>query len=325
MASRYFEAFGAVLVLWAWLAASSAGSAAERFEFPSQSYAGGQEFAAGKSTRNITIKGWLSLPTGGATSVPVVVVGHGSSGVGPDVDAVVRAMNAAGYAAAYFDSLTPRRVGTTATPKVVAGAADQAADAFAALKQLGADRRFDKRIAYVGLSGGGGAALVAASDSIRRRWVGNDGPSYAAHVALYPAVHLAPPPDELTRAPILIIHGDKDEYQRPARPRAWVTYVKMQRAAARVDMALLPGAPHSFMSDNLSARQAVSDPNYSLCPIMLVQGDGASRFLSLDGTIKESFGCVATRGGNIGYDARAATQAMTMTVTFLQRAFAEVK
>lgn len=294
----------------------------EAFEFPSTTFSGVGEFMRNDSGTETRISGSIQMPSGSTAPVPAVVIGHSSEGVGRDVRNIAQAMIAAGYATIVYDSFQPRGVHSVRTGNVLLGGLHQVADAFAAIRQLAKDPRIDiQRVAYVGASVGGGAAVVAAAESLRSRFLGPNGPRFSAHVAFYPGLHIAPMGNNLTGAPIMIILGAEDDYQRPERSKAWLKLIRSDSPDARVELVSVSGGLHAFLSDNLSPRRWVGDyRNRSLCPIYLVASQpGPPNYLTVDGRIVTTGQCEPGRGASMGYDYGAARDGMNLALEFLRR------
>lgn len=166
----------------------------------------------------VNIVGNLFLPPG-ADKVPAVVLLHGSGGI---YDAMLdfwpKQFNAAGFAVFALDMFGPRGVQSTADDQSAVPFAADVADAFAALRLLATHPRIDaQRIAVMGFSRGGTAALRTDVERVIAGQKLPDGLHYAAVVPVYGGgctgiFRLVVKPGVFAKAPILFIHGDADDY-----------------------------------------------------------------------------------------------------------------
>ncbi|MBI5331164.1 MAG: dienelactone hydrolase family protein [Betaproteobacteria bacterium] len=180
---------------------------------------------------------------------PAVVLLHGCSGVRPNAYQWADLLKAHGYASLILDSFGPRRVGEICTKFSRVSVSQRVLDAYSALRFLGARRDIDPtRIALMGFSHGGGAALDAVeSDWVRR--MSDTGLRFQASIALYPSCQGRDASQPNYRAPVMILIGDRDD---------WTPASSCERLArgldddsARLELRVYPGAMHSF--DDLTA------------------------------------------------------------------------
>ena len=153
---RWFSIAAAVLVL----IGAPIAKAQEKIDIPSRTPGTLSEYAHGQGAA-VTVVGYLYLPGGIKGPLPAVILKHGSGGLsgpqGENIRKWARSLNDWGIAAFVVDSFGPRGLeGTGADQSKLRSLADLA-DAFAALKVLGADARIDRgRIGIMGWSRGGG-------------------------------------------------------------------------------------------------------------------------------------------------------------------------
>ncbi len=296
-------------------------AADEVLRFKAPHYAGVREFLRGDPAPQVEVRADLTVPDGAVAPMPLIVLAHASNGVTADVPFLAGHLNKAGYATIYYDSYAARGLGSMRQGGAITGAANQVADAFAVLGTLKDDARFDlRRSAMIGMSAGGGAALAAATRYLRARTLGPEGPDFAAHVAFYPGLHMAPAANELSGRPILILQGAADDYMAPDRPRAWVDYVARLAPGTPVRMVMLPGGPHSFLSPGGRHIHAADYVNASRCPIVLISRTERRR-LAVDGSFAGDEPCKTTQGGSLGPDANATRLALVELDKFLAEAF----
>ncbi len=205
-------------------------------------------------TDPVNIVGHLFVPSGNE-KVPAVVLMHGSGGVySAMLDFWPKQFNAAGYAVLAVDSFGPRGVKSTADDQSQVPFAADVADAFAALKLAASHPRIDAgRIAIMGFSRGGITTWRAAVERVIAAQGLPDGLRFAAHVPVYSggcvgAFRLIVKPGVFSKAPMLWIHGDADDYTPIAPCQDYAE--RIGKAGTPVEFAVIPGARHKFDSDD---------------------------------------------------------------------------
>ncbi len=171
-----------------------------------------------KTGETVNIVGHLFLPPG-SDKVPAVVLLHGSGGIySAELDYWPKQFNAAGIAVFTLDMFGPRGVQSTAEDQSQVPFTADVADAFAALRVLATHPRIDgQRIALMGFSRGGIATLRASVERIIASQKLPDGLRYAAAILTYSGgcagvFRLVVKPGVFSKAPMLFIHGDADDY-----------------------------------------------------------------------------------------------------------------
>jgi dienelactone hydrolase len=281
---------------------------------------------------SVTIVGHLFLPSG-SDKVPAVVLVHGSGGIyAAELDYWPKQFNAAGIAVFTLDMFGPRGVQSTAEDQSQVPFPADVADAFAALRLLATHPRIDpKRIAVMGFSRGGIAAVRAAVEKIIASQKLPDGLHYAAIIPTYAGacagfVRLMVKPGVFSKAPMLFIHGDADDYTpiEPCKDYA----DKIGKAGTPVEFAVIEGAHHKFDADDpkryfvRGATKAKAD-----CPLEIdidtlyaydrftgarLQGDAYT-------TMMKNCGAV---GATVEGSSRARDKAAQAAVAFLKKTFA---
>lgn len=160
-----------------------------------------------------SVTGVLTLPKS-TTPVPVIVLSHGSAGVGPALNQWVDAMSEIGVGTLVVDSFAPRGVISMVADQAQLSPAANLMDAFQALKILSLDSRVDAtRIGIMGFSKGGEVAFRSALEPLRKAVLGADSDlKFALHIPVYAGcnqVYWSPKTD---RSPILNLVGVDDDY-----------------------------------------------------------------------------------------------------------------
>ena len=263
-----WRAVRALPVVLGWLAAVACAQASEVVtSFAGGPPAGAYAFASwtpktlaelaqgNKSGETVNIVGHLFLPSG-TQKAPAVVLVHGSGGV---YDAVLdfwpKQLTAAGFAVFTLDMFAPRGVRNTADDQSLVPFAADVADAFAALRLLATHPRIDaQRIAIMGFSRGGTAALRTGVEQIAAGQKLPDGLRYAAIVPVYAGgcagiFRLVVKPGVFGPAPMLFIHGDADDYTPIGPCRDYAE--RIGKAGTPVQFVVVEGAHHKFDADDL--------------------------------------------------------------------------
>jgi dienelactone hydrolase len=283
--------------------------------------------AAGTTTASHTrsISGLLGMPTRElGERVPAAVILHTSSGPSALEWGMAAMLNAVGIASLVVDSFGPRGVRRTANDQTSVTEASMIADAYGALNFLAADPRIRAdRIAVIGFSKGGVAALYSAMTEVAEALSGPSSPRFAAHIAYYPWCGLSLLEPHTTGAPILIQMGEKDTLTSPAQCRELVDAVRRSDSRARIELRLYPGAGHAFDHPILAYMPplTITAQNPGSCRIAET-APHIYREISTDKPIDHNTyravvtGCLG-HGGVVAYDSVAADLATQGSLAFL--------
>jgi dienelactone hydrolase len=195
-----------------------------------------QEFLSGqKEGKPVTI----------AARLPAVVLLHGSGGIGATVEDWVPLLNGAGVATFVVDSFTGRGITDVRNDQSQLGRLVGVVDLYRALELLARHPRIDpRRIAVIGFSRGGQAALYASM----RRFQRTHGPAdaaFAAHVPFYADCMTTFIDDEdVGSKPIRMFHGAADDWNPVAPCRAYAE--RLRKAGRDVVLTEYAGAHHVF-------------------------------------------------------------------------------
>ena len=196
-----------------------------------------------KNGKPVSIAAALRLPQGLSGRLPAVVLLHGSGGVNGGHELWARQFNEMGVASLLVDSFTGRGITSTSTNQALLGRLNMILDSYRAFDMLAAHPRIDpERIAVMGFSRGGQAALYSSMKRFQQLW--NPRAVFALHIPLYASCTTTFIGDTDVTAPIRQHHGQSDDYVtvEPCRP-----YFDCLRAAGR-DAQLIeyPDAHHSY-------------------------------------------------------------------------------
>jgi Dienelactone hydrolase and related enzymes len=173
-----------------------------------------QEFLAGREDgKPVTVAGELRLPRAGNERFPLVILLHGSGGIGGYVTDWEQELLAMGVATFVIDSFTGRGITSTNNDQSQLGRLAQTEDAYRALAVLVKHPRIDpSRVILMGFSRGGQNALYASLTRFQRMHLSASGARFAAHIALYPDCSYTYRDDDDLAAPVRIFHGIADNY-----------------------------------------------------------------------------------------------------------------
>ena len=192
----------------------------------------------------VTVSGQLRIAQGPGR-LPVVVMVHGSGGVGANIDMWSKELNEMGIATFVIDGFTGRGLTSVSADQARLGRLNFIVDIYRALEIVAKHPRIDPaRIALMGFSRGGQATLYASLKRFHQLW-NKSGVEFVAYVPFYPDCMTSFVSEtDVTDRPIRIFHGTPDDYNPVAPCKA---YVERLRAAGRdAGLTEYPNAPHSF-------------------------------------------------------------------------------
>jgi dienelactone hydrolase len=154
-----------------------------------------------------TITGTLYFPLQGEGRLPAVALLHGAGGIDGNASRWVRTLNRMGVAAFLIDSFTGRGIPARHSPDYADGRT-MIVDAYRSLAYLAQHPHIDStRIAVMGFSRGGGAALYASLKRFQRLHA-PAGLEFVAYIAFYPPCAITFRDDEeVSDRPIRLLHG----------------------------------------------------------------------------------------------------------------------
>jgi dienelactone hydrolase len=266
-----------------------------------------------------TLGGELRIAQGSGR-LPVVVLMHGSGGVGPNVDFWANELNGIGISTFVIDGFTGRGLVAVNTDQARLGRLNFILDIYRSLDILAKHPRVDPgRIVLMGFSRGGQAALYASLERFHRTW-NKSGVEFAAYIPFYPDCATTFIADtEVAQRPIRIFQGTPDDYNPVAKCRSYVE--RLREAGRDVQLTEYPNAQHGF--DNplgpvpsavVAGGQTVRHCVISEEPIgVLINASTRERFSYKDPCVELN--------PHVGYDAAAAAAAKASVEDFLRKLF----
>ena len=278
------------------------------------------QFLSGDTNaRAVVTTGALRIPRGEGR-LPVVVLQHGSSGMTANVEMWAREFNEIGISTLALDGFTGRGLTNVNSNQALLGRLNFVLDIYRALDVLAKHPRVDpQRIALMGFSRGGQAALYASLTRFDKMW-NRSGIKFAAYIPFYPDCATTFVADtNVADRPIRIFGGTQDDYNPIALCKAYVE--RLKSAGRDVQVTEYPTASHAF--DNPLAR---------VPPAVVVGGQSVRHCtireepvgLLINASTREPFTykdpCVEI-GPHVGYDAAATDAAKASVKEILKTAF----
>ncbi|MET4802432.1 dienelactone hydrolase family protein [Bradyrhizobium sp. LB11.1] len=237
-----------------------AASRVEIFPIPSLTLSD-QEFLSGDvaAGKPVTVAGEFRVAQG-TGKMPVVVLMHGSSGVGATTEAWVHEFNAMGISTFVIDGFTGRGLTVVGPNQALLGRLNLIIDIYRSLDILAKHPRVDPdRIVLMGFSRGGQAALYASLDRSNKLW-NRSGVQFAAYIPFYPDCSTTYQSDtEVAARPIRIFHGTPDDYNPVKSCKAFVE--RLKAAGRDVVLTEYPDSAHGFDSGLLGVNTVTVSAN----------------------------------------------------------------
>jgi dienelactone hydrolase len=204
-----------------------------------------QQFLTGDASgKPATIAGVLRIAQGSGR-LPLVILMHGSGGFEVNADLWQRQFGSLGISTFALDSFSGRGIASTVPDQSQLGRLNMILDLYRSLAVLAVHPLVDpNRIAVMGFSRGGQAALYATLKRFQKLW-NQSGIDPAAYIALYPQCNTTFISDtDVTDHPIRIFHGISDDYVAIGPCRAY--FNRLKQAGKDVQMAEYPDTWHAF-------------------------------------------------------------------------------
>lgn len=278
-----------------------------------------QQFLTGDAEARATDVGAVLRLPSGEGRFPVVVLMHGSGGMGPNIEFWQREFNADGVATFAIDGFTGRGLTQTSTNQALLGRLNLILDIYRGLDVLAKHPRIDpQRVALMGFSRGGQAALYASLTRFHKMW-NKSGIAFAAYIPFYPDCATTFIGDTDVDKPIRIFGGTPDDYNPIALCKA---YAERLKAAGRdVQVTEYPNAPHAFDSPLFPTTPFLSPKSQTVrhCNIREEAG-GALISVSSGQPFTYKDPCVEY-GPHLGHDPEATQQAKEAVTAFVRALF----
>jgi dienelactone hydrolase len=204
-----------------------------------------QQFLSGDANgKPVTVGGEFRIAQG-TGRLPVVVLMHGSSGVGANIEPWTRQFNSMGISTFVIDGFSGRGLTVVGPNQALLGRLNLIVDIYRSLEILAKHPRVDPdRIVLMGFSRGGQAALYASLDRFNSLW-NKSGVQFTGYIPFYPDCSTAYVGDtEIATRPIRIFHGTPDDYNPVASCKAYAA--RLQEAKRDVVLTEYPDSQHAF-------------------------------------------------------------------------------
>jgi dienelactone hydrolase len=291
----------------------------ELHAFPSLTLSDQQFLSGDTGGKPVTMTGELRIAQGSG-KLPVMILMHGSGGIGANIESWAQKFNAMGISTFAIDGFTGRGLTSVNTDQASLGRLNFILDIYRALDLLAKHPRVDPdRIVLMGFSRGGQAALYASLTRFHKLW-NKSGVQFAAYIPFYPDCATSYAGEsEVAEKPIRIFHGIPDDYNPVASCKPYIQ--RLRDAGRDVVLTEYPDAQHGFDTPlNLGAViVATGAQTVRGCKIREAEG-GVLLNVSTSQPFSYKDDCVQLNphvGGNA-----AATQAARVAVTdFVRQVF----
>jgi dienelactone hydrolase len=256
----------------------------------------------------------------GKGKLPLVVLMHGSSGIGGNVPFWVRELNAMGISTLTIDGMTARGVQGVGENQALIGRLNFIVDIYRSLEAVAKHPRIDtSKVALMGFSRGGQAALYASVQRFQKQW-NKSGIDFAAYIPFYPDCATTYDGDTATgSAPIRIFHGAPDNYNPVASCKKYMA--RLKDAKRDIELTEYPNAQHGFDNPIGSMTPIVATNSQSVrdctiketAPGTLINVETNATFTFKDACVKLS--------PTVGSDAEATDAARIAVKAFLKTTF----
>jgi dienelactone hydrolase len=292
----------------------------EIYAIPSLTISDRQFLTGDANGKPVTVAGEFRIAQG-AGRLPVVVLMHGSSGVGSSIEAWVHQFNAMGISTLMIDGFTGRGLTAVGPDQALLGRLNLILDIYRSLDILAKHPRVDpNRIVLMGFSRGGQAALYASLDRFNMLW-NRSGIQFAGYIPFYPDCSTSYLTDtDVAARPIRIFHGTPDDYNPVASCKAYMA--RLLEAKRDVVLTEYPDSAHGFDAGLLGmSTVAVSADAQTARHCHIKEGEGG---VLMNADTQAPFGykdaCIEL-GPHVGGNPATAEQARKAVSDFLRGLF----
>ena len=291
----------------------------ELHSIPSVTLSDEQFLKGDPSGKPVVVTGQFRIAQG-AGRLPVVVLIHGSGGMGPNIELWSREFNQMGVSTFALDGFTGRGLTSVNTDQAQLGRLNMILDAYRILDVLARHPRVDtSRIALMGFSRGGQAALFASLKRFHQVWNAS-GIQFAAYIPFYPdCMTTYRTETDVADGPIRVFHGTPDDYNPVATCKAYVE--RLRQAGKDVQLTEYPNASHAFDNPLGTLHPAAVKGAQTVRACRIREEDVGRLINTATGqpfTYKDS--CVE-RDPHVGHDPAATEAALRAVKSFVRATF----
>ena len=291
----------------------------EKIEIATQPPTNSDVLLGKKDGKPATISGELRIPGSVKGKAPVVLLVHGSGGLGANIHYWVAELNKLGIATFAMDSFTGRGVKNTITDQSLVSNFAMVIDVYRALETLSKHPAVDPdRIAVMGFSKGGMAALYSSLSRFQEKYLDKSA-KFAAHIPFYASCNAQYIDDtKIGKVPLRFFHGTADDYTLMSQCKDYVARLK----AAGVDASLseLQGAHHAFDNPRIVKPMHLPQALTGRKCVLEEKSEGAVVNKTTGKPFSSKDACIE-RGTTVAYNAAATAAATKQVAAFLKQTF----
>ncbi len=297
----------------------------EIYAIPTLTISDSQFLQGDSQGKAVTVGGILRYPpnpTKVSSKLPVVVLVHGSSGIGANLDYWSNTFLAQGYATFNLDSFTGRGLKVVGPNQAQLGRLNMIIDAYRMLEILKANPQIDSsKIVMMGFSRGGQATLFASNQRFHQLW-NKSGIEFAAYIPFYADCSTQYIGDDTTTGkPIRMYHGIADDYNPVVPCRAYVARLKAKNQD--VELNEFPFGPHAFDSP-IGKNPPVPSTNAQTVRNCKIKEESTGQLINLaTGKLFQYADTCVERNPHVGSDVEATKIATQKISQFLESLFSK--
>jgi dienelactone hydrolase len=244
----------------------------ELHTFPSLTLSDQQFLSGATDGKPVTMTGELRIAQG-TGRLPLVILMHGSGGIGANIESWAKLFNAMGVSTFAIDGFTGRGLVSVNTNQASLGRLNFILDIYRALEVLAKHPRVDpERIVLMGFSRGGQAALYASLNRFHQQW-NRSALEFAAYIPFYPDCATSYAGEtEVAEKPIRIFHGVPDDYNPVASCKPYIQ--RLREAGRDVVLTEYPDAQHGFDTPLNVGAVITSTGAQTVRGCKIIEGDG---------------------------------------------------